>query len=87
MDALWIAAEAPAQFVSGAAYPFRHSDFGGQEGESPGVSAMNPFNQGQGGPAVGGAWGLASTIALALLTVFMLQKLGFRFVVGAGIGR
>lgn len=30
---------------------------------------------------------LAGTIALALLTVFVLQQLGFRFVVAAGVGR
>ena len=30
---------------------------------------------------------LAGTIILALLTVFVLQQLGFRFVVAAGVGR
>jgi hypothetical protein len=29
---------------------------------------------------------LAATIALALLTVFVLQQTGFRFVVAAGVG-
>jgi hypothetical protein len=30
---------------------------------------------------------LAGTIILALTTVFVLQQLGFRFVVAAGVGR
>lgn len=31
-------------------------------------------------------WKLAGTIILALVTVFVLQQLGFRFVVAAGVG-
>lgn len=32
-------------------------------------------------------WKIAGTIVFALLTVFVLQRLGFRFVVSAGVGR
>jgi len=31
-------------------------------------------------------WKVAGTIIMALVTVFVLQALGFRFVVAAGVG-
>lgn len=71
---------APAQFVYGT---------GGASGPlvSP-DSTMNTSTQTNGSTYDTMLhWKLAGTIILALATVFVLQQLGFRFVVAAGVGR
>lgn len=69
---------APAQYVIG------------------GTGGSGPVRSPEGSPAVNNGtnqnydtmlhWKLAGTIVLALVTVFVLQQLGFRFVVAAGVG-
>lgn len=69
---------APAQYVfgsSGGAGPARSP----QRDDQMNGSASQTYDQAL-------HWKLAGTIILALVTVFVLQQLGFRFVVAAGIG-
>lgn len=69
---------APAQYVyggTGGAGPAR----------SPGGTAVNSTQATTSYDSLL-HYKLAGTVILALLMVFVLQKLGFRFVIGAGIG-
>lgn len=71
---------APAQWVfgsAGAAGPSRspNTDF----------PIMNPSDQTTFDNTL--HWKLGGTVIMALLLVFVLQRLGFRFVVGAGVGK
>lgn len=75
----WLDTWAPAQYVFGSA------------GASGPVRSPDPTD---GGGAVNNQqtydttlhWKVAGTIIIALATVFVLQQLGFRFVVAAGVG-
>lgn len=74
---LWIDTWAPAQYA-----------FGGTGGSGPvnQDSSVNSTASTQNyDPTL--TWKIAGTIVLALATVFILQSLGFRFVVAAGVGR
>lgn len=66
---------APAQYVFG-------SSGGGGPSRSP-EAAMTATDQTYDTQL---HWKLAGTIVLALVAVFVLQQLGFRFVVAAGVG-
>lgn len=71
---------APAQYVfgsAGAAGPVRSP--GDEQPVSYGTSTDQTVDTTL-------HWKLAGTIILALATVFVLQQLGFRFVVAAGVG-
>ncbi len=76
----WLDTGPPAQFVFGS------GGAGGPARPDPIASLMN--NNGQVSQTVDTVlhWKLAGTIILALVTVFVLQALGFRFVVAAGVG-
>jgi hypothetical protein len=80
----WLDGWAPQQFVFGT---------GGASGPQRDVFADTGNTQTGGGQVNGQQtydqmlhWKLAGTIILALATVFVLQQLGFRFVVAAGVG-
>lgn len=81
-SAPWIDLHAPAQFV-----------FGGAGGPGPARTVFADTGGTQVSPQTAQQtfddtlhYKLAGTIVLALVTVFVLQQLGFRFVVSAGVG-
>lgn len=78
----WIDLHAPAQFAfgtGGAAGPARtiFADTGDTQVNSSTQQTYDDTLH----------YKLAGTIVLALVMVFVLQQLGFRFVVSAGVGR
>jgi hypothetical protein len=84
----WIDLGPPAQYASGgtgAPGPARSPD----DIQLAGLRLPNPapmLMQDQAN-TVGVHYSVAGTIVLALVVVFVLQQLGFRFVVAAGVGR
>lgn len=70
---------APAQYVAGGT---------GGQGPSRSPDPVDAMNGGGNTQTYDGTlhYKLAGTIVLALVTVFVLQQLGFRFVVAAGVG-